>query len=129
MHEPCVSAFLSLVPVVVTITMPVMIVEVAVLIVIPAVIVFNAAAVSLPVPHIISVAVVVRCNPTSSFVRWSSPIALMPFVVFSHWIPITLYPHMSRIWHCGDNHSHPERRWRPNHDSNGNLRFTYPDGD
>ena len=120
---------LSIVPAVVMITMSVVIVKVAVSIVIRVVIVFDSAPVSLPVPRIISVAVVVWRNPASSLVGWSSPIAFMPFVMSSHRIPIAFYPHASRIGPCRDNRSHPDRRWRPNHDSNRNLRFACPSCD
>src|SRR5215469_11524786 len=104
----------------VMIIVPVVIVEVAVLIVIPVVIVFNAAALPLPVSRVISFAVVVRCDPVSSFVGWPCPIAFMPFVMLSDGIPITLYPRESWFWHCG-NDRHARRRWRSNGDSDGNL--------
>ena len=120
---------LSFVPAMARITVSVVIVEVPVSTVIRMVIVFDSATASLPVPRIISVAVVVWCNPTSSLVGWSSPIALVPFVMSSHRIPITLDPHASGIGHCGDNRSYPGRRWRPNHDSNRNLRFACPSCD
>ena len=80
------------------ITMLVMIFEVAVSTVIRVVIVFNAAAVPLPATRIIPFTVVVWCYPMSSLVRGSSPIAFMPFIMFSRWVPITLYPYESRIW-------------------------------
>src|SRR5215472_2059769 len=104
----------------VMIIVPVVIVEVAVLIVIPVVIVFNAATLSLPVSRVISFAVVVRRDPVSSLVRWPCPIAFMPFVMLSDGIPITLYPHESWFWHCG-NDRHPRRWWRSNGDCDGNL--------
>jgi hypothetical protein len=115
---------LSLVPALVAlvvITMSAVIVVVTVSIMIPAVIVFNTATVSFPVTHIVSLAIVVRCDPASSLVRWSGPIAHMPLVMLSHWIPITVHPHAFRFRLCGENHGHSRWWWRPNYDANRNL--------
>src|SRR3974390_2096568 len=95
--------------------------EITVMLVVGVVVMYNTAVVSIPVARIITFAVVVWCNPASSLVRRSSPIALVPFVVISHWIPIAFHPHGCRFWPPGDNASHARRRRRPNHDANGNL--------
>ena len=113
----------------VMIAMSVIIFEVAVSTVIPVVVVFNSATATLPKPSVIPFAVMARRDPMSAFVRRSSPIAFMPFVMSSHRIPIALHPHGSRIWHSGDNHSYLGRGRRPNHDSNGDLRFTQANRD
>ena len=108
--------------VVVVITISSMIVVIPVMALIRMVIVFNAAAVSFPIPRIISFAVVAWCNPVSSLIRRSSPIAFMPLVMIPHGIPITLHPHVVRVWPCRHNDNGPGRRWRRNYDSDGNLR-------
>jgi len=100
-----------------------MIVVIAVSLVIRVVIVFNTAVVSVPVARIITFAVVVWRNPVSSLVRWSSPIAFVPFVMISQWIPVAFYPDACRFWSCGDNDNHARRRWCPYHNANGNLCF------
>jgi hypothetical protein len=91
--------------------------------VIRVVIVFNTAVVSIPVACIITLAVVAWRNPVRSLVWRSSPIAFVPFVMISHWIPVAFQPHARRFWPRGDNDSYARRRWRPNHDANGNLCF------
>jgi len=88
------SCSLSVVPAVVMITM---IFEIAVSTAIRVVIVFNTASVTLPVARIIAFTIVMWCNPTSPLVRRSRPITFVPFIVFSHCIPITFYPRESRI--------------------------------
>jgi hypothetical protein len=113
--------WLSVVPAVTMIAMLVMIVGIAVSIMIRVVIVLNTAAVSFPIPRIETFAVVVRCNPVRPLVRWPSPIAFMPLVVFSYWIPVTFHPYTFRSWPCGYDHGHSGRRWRPNYDSHRNL--------
>ena len=91
---------LSIVPVVVVITVsvvvPAMIVSFAVAV--PVVIVFNTAAIPFPVTHKEPFAVVARRNPMCSFVWGTSPIAVMPPVMPSHRIPITLHPHELSSW-------------------------------
>jgi hypothetical protein len=113
---------LSIVPVVVVITVPVVVpAMVSFAVAVPVVIVFNAAAIPFPITHKEPFAVVARCNPTSSRVWWSSPIALMPPVMPSYGIPITLHQHKLRTRRFWQNPNNPGRRWRPNCNSNGNL--------
>src|SRR5215469_1577159 len=115
--------YLSVVPVVITSFVLVMTVVIAVSIVIRMVIVLNTAVLSGPVARIITVAVVVWRNPASTLVRRSSPVAFVPFVMMSHWIPVAIHPHAYRVRSCGNNDSHTRRRWCPDHDANGNLCF------
>jgi len=74
-----------------------MVFEIAVSTAIRVVIVFHTASLTLPVAPIIAFTIVVWCNPTSPLVRRSRPITFVPFIVFSHWIPVTFYPYESRI--------------------------------
>jgi hypothetical protein len=83
--------------------------------------VLNATAGSIPVARIVTLAVVLWRNPMGCLIRRSSPVTFVPFVVISHWIPITCHPHACRIWLRGDNGDYARWRWRPNHDSNRNL--------
>jgi hypothetical protein len=102
--------------------MSLMIVEVAISIAIPVMIVFNTTAVSFPIPRIESFAVMSRCDPASTLVWWSSPVTLMPLVVLSYGIPITLYPHAFRTWPYRHHYNCAGRRWCSDYKSNGNLR-------
>lgn len=113
---------LSVVPIVFVITMSVVVpAMISFAVTIPVVVVFKTAVISFPVTHEVSFAVVARCNPTSSLVGWLSPIASMPLIMISHGVPITLHPHELRTRPFRQNPNHPDGRWRPNGNSNGNL--------
>jgi hypothetical protein len=114
------ALFIVVVVVTVFVVAPVM-----VSVVVRVVVVLNAAAISFPMTCIVAFAVVVRSNPASALVGRSSPIAFMPLVMVSHRIPITLHPQELSSWPFWHNHSHPDWRWRGNHDSNGNLSIDY----
>jgi hypothetical protein len=66
-----------------TILVMVMIVitEVSVMVVVPAMIVFNPASISLPIACKELFPIVMWGHPTSTLVRWASPITLMPLIV------------------------------------------------
>jgi hypothetical protein len=114
---------LSIVPIVLVVTVSVVVpVMVSFAVAVPVMIVFNTAAISFPVTHKETFAVVVRRNPASSLVRWSTPIAFMPLVMLSCGIPITFHPHEIRSRPFWEHPNHPDWRWRPNCNSNGNLR-------
>src|SRR5579862_3185214 len=112
------ALFIVVVVLVVFVVAPVMI-----SVVVRVVIVLNTAAITFPVACIVFLAIVVWTNPASPFVGRSSPVAFMPLIVISHWIPITLHPHELRSWPFWHNHNHAGWRWRGDHDSNGNLRI------
>src|SRR4029077_938128 len=103
------------------------VVEVPLVVAVPVVIVFNTAAISFPVTNKELLLIMMRLNPASSLVRWSSPIAPMPPVMPSHGIPITIYPHELRSWPFWQNLNYTWRWWRANSDSNGNLRVNCRD--
>jgi hypothetical protein len=119
--EPQKQAWL-MIPVMFSLAVPFM---VSVSFAVPVVIVFNTAAISFPVTHKKLLPIMMRLNPTSSLVRWSSPITVMPPIMPSRGIPITPYPHELRTWRCWQNLNHTGRRRRPNSDSNRNLRADY----
>lgn len=58
---------------------------------VPMVIVVNMPAISVPIPCIKLLSIMVRYIPTSPLIGRSCPITVMPFVVISDWIPITVY--------------------------------------
>jgi hypothetical protein len=68
---------------------------------------------------------VMRRYPIGSLIRRPSPIALMPFVMPSYWIPIPYHPCELRSWRRGLNVNHTGRRWCTNCDANRNLRVNY----
>jgi len=90
--------------------------------VVPMMIVFNSTAVSGPITHKILVALMTRRHPIGALIRRPSPVALMPSVMPSHWIPIALHPYKPFSWRRRLNINHT-RRWRcANCNTNGNLR-------
>ena len=85
---------------------------------VPAVVMFKPAAISLPVTVKEPLSIMMRSHPPSPAVRWPSPITLMPLVMPSHRIPVTIYPCVFRAWSCRQNTDHTGPRWRANSDSN-----------
>src|SRR6516165_10131289 len=102
-----------------------MLVVVSIVVMVRVVVVLNAARISFPVTRVVPFAVMVRANPASPFVGWSSPVAFVPLIMVSHGIPIALYPHELRSWPFWHDHSHSDWRWLGNHDSNRYLRVDY----
>ena len=56
----------------------------------------------------------------------TSAIALMPFVVIAHRIPISRYPHMPRSRARWNNCNHSRWRWCADDNSHRNLGFSCP---
>jgi hypothetical protein len=73
-------------------------VKVAVMIMIPMMVVLKPAVISIPVASKVLFSIMVGGNPMSPFVRRSSPIASVPFVVMSHRVPVTLDPNELGPW-------------------------------
>jgi hypothetical protein len=104
--------------VIMMIIVSIMIVIVAFTVVIRVVVVFNAATIAFPVASVISFSVVAGWNPTRSFVRWTSPIAFVPFVVFARGVPIALDPRVPWSWAWRNHCDHARWRWCSNNNSN-----------
>ena len=85
---------------------------------VPAVVMFKSAAVSVPVTVKEPLSIMMRSHPMSPRVRWPSPITLMPLVMPSRRIPITIYPYVFWAWSWRQNTDHTGRWWRANPDSN-----------
>jgi hypothetical protein len=92
---------------------------------VPTVVVFKPATISIPVTEIELRSVVTRRHPSSPRIWWPSPISFMPFVVPSHWIPITVYPHELGAWSWGQNANNTWLRWRTNSDTDRHLSTKY----
>jgi hypothetical protein len=90
--------------------------------VIPIMIVFNSAAVSGPIAHKILVALMTRHHPIGALIWRPSPVALVPSVMPSHWIPIPLHPYEPFSWRRRLNVNDTRRRWCADCDTNRNLR-------
>jgi len=89
---------------------------------VPAVIMLKPALITTPVTHKEPVSIVTRWYPHSPLVRYPGPIAFMPLITLSHWIPITANPHELGVGSGGWNGDHNRRwRWCANADSNGNI--------
>jgi len=100
----------------------IIVVIIAVLIVIPVVIVFDAPVRSIPVASVVPSALVPRRHPVGPNVGRFSPIARVPRVTPGNGIPVAIHPHVGSRWPRRSNDHNTRRRWRPNRDSNGNLR-------
>jgi hypothetical protein len=95
--------FVVLILVAVVILIPVAIlvpaaILVPVVVLVPAMIVFESAMISIPVTRIKLLSIMVRFNPSSTFIRRPRPVAFMPPIVMAGWIPITAYPQELRAW-------------------------------
>ena len=71
---------------------------VPVVVIVPVVIMFEATAISVPVTRIKLLSIMARLDPSSAFIGWSRPVAVMPFIVVADRIPITAYPCETRAW-------------------------------
>jgi hypothetical protein len=99
----------------------VVVVLVAFVVLVPAVIVFKPATISVPVARIKLLSIVVRFNPSSTFIGRPRPVAFMPFIVVADRIPVTAYPRVFRAWAWGRNSNHTGTRRRTNSDTKRNL--------
>lgn len=112
---------IALIPIISVIAIVIAVASVAV----PPMIVFHVSAISLPVTLKKLLSIMVRCNPTRSLVRRSSPIAVMPFVMPSRGIPIAVYPNELWPWPSWQNSNHTGFWRRSDPDSEGDLRVNY----
>jgi hypothetical protein len=99
----------------------VVVVFVAVVVPVPAVVVFKPATISVPVARIILLSIVVRFNPSSTFIRRPRPVAFMPLIVVADRIPVTAYPRVLRAGASGRNANHTGARRGANSDTERNL--------
>jgi hypothetical protein len=113
--------------VIVMIIAMVVMMEVPVVAAVPTVIVLNVAVISIPVTLKILPSIVVGSHPASTFIWRPAPIALMPFVMVSYRIPITVDPYEIRAWSCGLDPNHAGWGRRTNSHSNGKLSAGYGD--
>jgi len=81
---------------------------------IPMMIMLNSTTVSVPITRKELLSIVVRCYPIGSFVWRPSPIAVVPSVMPSYWIPIPFYPYELLPWRRGLNVNRPWRGRCPN---------------
>lgn len=112
---------IALIPIIPAIAAVIAVASVAV----PPMIMFYVSAISLPVTLKKLLTIMVGCNPTRSLVRGSSPVAVVPSVMPSRGVPVTVYPHKFRPWLSRQNSNHPGLGWRSDPDSEGDLRVNY----
>ena len=91
----------------------------AAMVAIPIVVVPAAAAIAFPVSLEEALSVVMRPHPMRSGIRRTGPVASMPFVMVSHWIPIALYPDEVGTGTAGHGVNHTWGWRRPNSDPYG----------
>jgi hypothetical protein len=110
-----------MVAIAVPVPISVVIMEIPRPVMVPAMIMFQPAVLAFPIAFVETLSIVMRPYPASSCVRGPSPIAFVPAVVPSYWVPITLYPDELRAGRRRQNTYDTSRRWRTNPDSNGDL--------
>jgi len=87
---------------------------------VPVMVMLPPAAISVPVTGKVSFTIMMRSYPVSTDIRRTRPIALVPFVMTSHRIPIALDPdEVGARTHRHGNHSRRRRSSDP--DSNRHL--------
>ena len=92
---------------------------------VPPVIVLNMAAITVPVSCIILLSIVVRSDPSSALIGRSCPITVMPLIVTSGWIPITLDIRITWTWAPRHNANHTGAWRRTNANAERDLRLRY----
>jgi hypothetical protein len=70
--------------------------EIAVPIAVPTMIVLEAAVVGVPIPRKELSSLITRPDPGGAGIRWASPISVVPLVVVSDRVPITVHPEVIR---------------------------------
>ena len=95
---------------------------------VPSMVMFKPASISLPITFEEQLSVITCCHPAGTRVRRPSPVSVMPPVMVFYRIPITLNPHVFRIWRRYWNNAH-HARWRgwANVDSDRNLSLSPDD--
>jgi len=111
----------SVVPIPIVVSIAIMlVVSVAIMFVIsvastiPMMIMLNSTTVSVPITRKELLSIVAWCYPIGSFVWRPSPVAVMPPVMPSYWIPIPFYPYELLPWRRGLNVNRPWRGRCPN---------------
>jgi hypothetical protein len=84
-----------LVRVVVLVTVAIL---VSVVVLVPVVVVFESATISVPVARKKLLPIMVRFDPSSTFIGRPSPVALVPLIVMADRIPIPADPHELGAW-------------------------------
>ena len=92
---------------------------------VPLVIVINTAVISVPVPCIKLLSIVVRSDPSSPLIRRSCPITVMPLIVISDWIPITVDIRVTGTRAPRHNANHTGTWRRTNSNAERDLRLRY----
>jgi hypothetical protein len=107
----------------VTVVIVIMIATViAVMVVIPFVIVLYTAVRAFPVTVVEPFSIMARADPAGTLIRRAAPIAFMPTIVASGWIPVAPNPCKFRTGLCGNHRDDARLGWRPNTDANRYLR-------
>ena len=96
-------------------------VRVSIVIFVPTVIVFKPAAISVPVAIIELLSIVMRCHPMGARIRRAGPIALVPPVMSTDRIPVSVDPNVIWAGTHGPRVNNPRRRWRTDSNAEGDL--------
>ena len=77
--------------------------------------------IAIPEALIIHPAFIARSTPLRTFVRWASPITLMPAIAVALWIPISVHPGITRTRGVRANPDHAGARRLADVNSHGKL--------
>ncbi len=108
-------------PVVIAVVIVVIAVVIAVPIPVPTMIVFEPAAIPAPVAVEVPFAIMTWGHPYRAGIRRPAPIAGMPFVMATDWIPVAIHPGIVRAGSWRPNRNHSWRWRRANSDSDGEV--------
>ena len=105
--------------------MPIVIVVIAVVIAVPipvpTMIVFEAATIATPVASEEALAIMMRGHPCGAGIRRPAPVAGVPFVMATNWIPVAIHPNKLRTGSWRPNRNHTWRWGRADSDSYGEV--------
>jgi hypothetical protein len=109
----------------VVVVVPVMLIVVTVIVAIsipvPAMIVFDTTPAAFPIACEEPLTIVTGPYPYRAWKRWPTPIALVPLVMVSDWIPVALYPNPLRAGTGRRDSNHPWGWWRADSDTDGDV--------
>ena len=88
---------------------------------VPPMVMCPAAAPPFPVALEEALTIMMRRDPDRAGVRWAGPIARVPLVMVSHWIPVTRHPNPFWAGRGRLHHDHPRGRRRSNSHANGDV--------
>jgi hypothetical protein len=123
--EPALVAIMIAIAVAVAVAV---VAEIAVTVAVPPVIVIKPAVVAIPISREELSSFISRPHPYGAGVWWPAPIPVMPLVVVSNRVPITVHPEVIRSGRARSRAYNARWRRRSNSHADGQLRKTCTPG-